>query len=324
MKVLVTGNLPDDLAAPLKAQFDVTMHTQNRPMGRDALLESVRGVHGLLCTITDAIDAALLDQAPDLKIIANFGVGYNNIDVNAATARGIMVTNTPGVLTDATADLAMALILAVGRRVVEGDKYTRRGKFQFWAPFHFLGSEITGKTLGIIGMGRIGAAVARRAAGFTMPVIYHNRRRLPEKEERALGARYVDLQTLLEQADFVSLHTPLTPETRHMISAPELDAMKSSAFLINTARGPVVDEKSLLNALEQGRIAGAGLDVYEVEPTVTRGLEKLDQVVLLPHMGSATQETRRRMGAMAVENLMAGLQGNMPPNCLNADKIKGR
>jgi glyoxylate reductase len=232
-----------------------------------------------------------------------------------------MVTNTPGVLTDATADITMALILAVGRRVVEGDQYTRRGKFRFWAPFHFLGHEITGKTLGIVGMGRIGAAVARRAAGFNMSVVYHNRRRLSEQEEASLGAGYVDFKTLLQQSDFVSIHVPLNSETRHLIGSRELAAMRSGAFLINTARGPVVDEKALFKALEKRQICGAGLDVYEDEPDLTPGLETLDNVVLLPHMGSATHQTRRRMGAMAVENLMAGLAGRLPPNCLNPEVL---
>ena len=319
MKVLVTGNLPGDVAAPLVNKYDVTMHPQDYPMDRDAILSSIHGKHGLLCMITDGIDETLFESAPGLKIVANFGVGFNNIDVKAATDRGIMVTNTPGVLTDATADIAMALILTVGRRVVEGDQYTRHGKFRFWAPYHFLGHEITGKTLGIVGMGRIGAAVARRAAGFNMPVIYHNRHRLPEDEEASLGARYVDFQTLLQQSDFVSIHVPLSSETRHLISSRELAAMKAGAFLINTARGPVVDERALLNALEKKQICGAGLDVYEHEPVLTPGLDTLDNVVLLPHMGSATQETRRRMGTMAVENLMAGLAGRLPPNCLNPE-----
>ncbi|MGD8834915.1 MAG: D-glycerate dehydrogenase [Desulfobacteraceae bacterium] len=321
MKVLVTGNMPGDVAAPLVGKYDVTMHPEDNPMARDAILSSIHGVHGLLCMITDVIDERLFEIAPELKIVANFGVGFDNIDVKAATDRGIMVTNTPGVLTDATADITMALILAVGRRVVEGDQYTRRGKFRFWAPFHFLGHEITGKTLGIVGMGRIGAAVARRAAGFNMSVVYHNRRRLSEQEEASLGAGYVDFKTLLQQSDFVSIHVPLNSETRHLIGSRELAAMRSGAFLINTARGPVVDEKALFKALEKRQICGAGLDVYEDEPDLTPGLETLDNVVLLPHMGSATHQTRRRMGAMAVENLMAGLAGRLPPNCLNPEVL---
>jgi glyoxylate reductase len=317
MKVLVTGNLPEDVIAPLKKRFQVTLHRQDRPMEREALVSAVRGMHGLLCMITDRIDRELLEQAPDLKMVANYGVGFNNIDVAAATARGIRVSNTPGVLTDATADLTMALILAVGRRVVEGDAYTRQGRFQYWAPFHFLGHEITGKTLGIIGMGRIGAAVVRRAAGFGMPVLYHNRTPLPVAEEKALGARYVNLDTLLRQSDFVSLHVPLTPETRHLMGEKEFKVMKPGAYLINTSRGPVVDEAALLDALKRKQIAGAGLDVYEHEPALTPGLDQLTSVTLLPHMGSATENTRRRMGAMAVENLIAGLEGRTPPNLIN-------
>lgn len=322
MNVLITGHLPDDVVAPLVKRCDVTMHPLDQPMDRNAILSSVADKQGLLCMITDTIDEELIDRAPDLKMVANFGVGFNNIDVAAATERAIMVSNTPGVLTDATADMAMALILAVGRRVVEGDQYTRQGKFKFWAPFHFLGHEITGKTLGIVGMGRIGAAVARRAAGFNMPLIYHNRQRLPKEKEQSLGARYADMETLLQESDFVSVHVPLNTDTHHLIGSREFSAMKPSGYLINTSRGPVVDEAALLNALMNNEIGGAGLDVYEHEPALTPGLEKLDNVVLLPHMGSATQETRRRMGAMAVENLMAGLQGRMPPHCLNPGIVK--
>jgi glyoxylate reductase len=319
MNVLVTGNLPDTLIARIEAEHRVQIHRQDRPMERRVILESISDKQGLLSMITDTVDSELLECAPELKIVANFGVGYNNIDVPAATQRGIMVTNTPGVLTDATADLTMALMLAVARRVVEGDRRTRQGRFRFWAPFNFLGHEITGKTLGIVGMGRIGRAVARRAAGFDMRVLYHNRNPLSAEEEQVLRAQYADLKTLLQEADFVSLHTPLTPQTRHIIGSRELAWMKSDAFLINTARGAVVEEQALLETLKQGRIAGAGLDVYENEPALTPGLEHLDNVVLLPHVGSATVETRRRMAAMAVDNLLAGLEGRMPPNCINHD-----
>jgi glyoxylate reductase len=319
MNVLVTGNLPDALIDRIESEHRVQMHRQDRPMERQAILESIGDKQGLLSMITDTVDTELLDRAPGLKVVANFGVGYNNIDVPAATRRGIMVTNTPGVLTDATADLTMALMLAVARRVVEGDQCTRQGRFRFWAPFHFLGHEITGKTLGIIGMGRIGRAVARRAAGFEMRVLYHNRHPLAADEEQALRTHYADLETLLQEADFISLHTPLTPQTRHLIGSRELAWMKPDAFLINTARGAVVDEQALVDALAERRIAGAGLDVYENEPALTAGLERLDNVVLLPHVGSATVETRYRMAALAVDNLLAGLQGRIPPNCLNAD-----
>jgi glyoxylate reductase len=322
MNVLVTGNLPDSLIARIESEHRVQVHRQDRPMERRVILESIGDKQGLLSMITDAVDSELLDRAPGLNVVANFGVGYNNIDVPAATRRGIMVTNTPGVLTDATADLTMALMLSVARRVVEGDRRTREGRFRFWAPFNFLGYGITGKTLGIIGMGRIGRAVAQRAAGFDMRVLYHNRNPLAVEAERTLRVQYVDLKTLLQEADFVSLHTPLTPETRHIIGSRELAWMKKDAFLINTARGPVVDEHALLAALEQGRIAGAGLDVYENEPTLTPGLVRLDNVVLLPHVGSATVETRYRMAAMAVDNLLAALQGRIPPNCLNCESLK--
>jgi glyoxylate reductase len=317
MHVLVTGNLPDTEIDRIEREHRVQVHRGDCPMERRDVLDSIGDKQGLLSMITDRVDAELLDRAPELRIIANFGVGYNNIDVTAATRRGIMVTNTPGVLTDATADLTMALMLAVARRVVEGDLRTRQGRFRFWAPFHFLGHEITGKTLGIVGMGRIGRAVARRAAGFDMRVLYHNRNPLAEEEARALQVHYAELKTLLQEADFISLHTPLTPRTRHLIGSRELAWMKSDAFIINTSRGPVIDEQALVEALEQGRIAGAGLDVYENEPALTSGLERLDNVVLLPHVGSATVETRCRMAAMAVDNLLAGLQGHAPPNCVN-------
>jgi glyoxylate reductase len=254
-------------------------------------------------------------------MIANFGVGYNNIDVEAATARGIMVSNTPDVLTDATADLAMALILSIGRRIVEADRHTRDGKFRFWAPFYFLGHEVSGKTLGIIGLGRIGRAVAQRAAGFKMNIIYYNRRPIAPEQADRLGVQYAPLNDLLETADFISLHMPLTPETHHMIGASELARMKPSAYLINTARGPVVDETALVEALQQGRLAGAGLDVYEYEPALTPGLVELPNVVLLPHVGSATLETRRRMAELAVDNLLIGLTGQVPPNCINARQL---
>ncbi|MCP4689826.1 MAG: D-glycerate dehydrogenase, partial [Desulfobacterales bacterium] len=221
---------------------------------------------------TDRIDEEVLDRAPNLKIIANHAVGYDNIDIEAATRRGVAVTNTPGVLTDATADLTFALILAAGRRVVEGDKRTRAGKFKFWAPLLFLGREVARSTLGVIGLGRIGKAVAKRAAGFDMRILYFNRNRLDEGEEKRLNVEYASLDQLLERSDFVSLHVPLSPETRRLIGREELKKMKPSAYLINTARGPVVDEKALIKALESGEIAGAGLDVYENEPQLAPGL----------------------------------------------------
>jgi glyoxylate reductase len=318
-KILVTGRLPEEVLSVLAERFQVESQNEDRPMERQRLLAAIGDMEGLLCMITDSIDEELLSRAPRLKMIANMGVGYNNIDVRAATARGIPVSNTPGVLTEATADLAFTLLLAIARRVVEGDRRVRAGKFTFWAPFLFLGQEVSGKTLGILGMGRIGKAVARRARGFDMPVIYHNRSRLEPDEEDRLGARYEPLEALLRKSDFVSLHVPLTAETRHLMGRRELALMKPSAYLINTSRGPAVDEQALLAALQAGQIAGAALDVYEHEPALTPGLTLLDNVILLPHVGSATLETRTRMASMAAQNLIAGLGGQTPPNLINPE-----
>ena len=322
MKILVTGNLPSIILDRLRQACDTVHHPEDRPMPRAEMLRAVAGKDGLLSMITDQIDAAVFDAAPNLRMVANMGVGFNNIDVSEATRRSVLVSNTPGILTDATADLAFALILAVARRLVEGDNIVREGRFQFWAPFNFLGAEVSSKTIGIIGMGRIGQAVARRACGFSMPILYHSRRRLDSAAERELGAEFTDLTTLLGRSDFVSLHVPLTVETRHLIDEKALKAMKPGAFLINTSRGAVVDEKALLTALQEKRVAGAGLDVYEEEPALTPGLAQLDQVVLLPHIGSATVETRHRMAAMAADNLLAGLRNEIPPNLVNPECLK--
>ena len=321
-KILVTGNIPSVVLDRLRQECDTVCHSEDRPMPRADMLKKVAGKDGMMSMITDQIDGAVFNAAPNLRIVANMGVGFNNIDVAEATSRSVLVSNTPGVLTDTTADLAFALILAVARRVVEGDNMVRQGRFQFWAPFYFLGAEVSSKTIGIIGMGRIGQAVARRARGFNMPVLYHSRSRLDAKTEKALGAAYVELEVLLRQADFVSLHVPLMEETKHLIDKKALKIMKPGAFLINTSRGAVVDEKALFKALQEKRIAGAGLDVYEQEPALTPGLSGLDQVVLLPHVGSATVETRQRMAAMAADNLLAGLRNEIPPNLVNPDCLK--
>jgi len=321
MNVLITGRLPDAVMADIERTCEVVPNQADRPMARETILQQIEGKDGLLCMITDTVDPELLDRAPGLKIIANYGVGFNNIDVAAATRRGIPVTNTPGVLTEATADITFALILAAGRRVVAGDRYTREGRFQFWAPLHFLGSEISGKTIGIIGMGRIGQAVAKRAAGFNMTILYSSRRRLTDASEHALQATFADMETLLARSDFVSLHVPLNEQTHHLIDSAALNRMRPEAFLINTSRGPVVDEAALCTALQNRTIAGAGLDVYEHEPAVTPGLLSLDNVVLLPHVGSATIETRTKMARLAADNLLAGLAGQKPPNCLNWDTL---
>ncbi len=322
MRCLVTALFPQEVMSLITERHEVESNPEAHPMERVMLLRGIGNKDGLLCTITDRIDEEVLKLAPDLKVIANCGVGFDNIDVAAAAQRGIPVTNTPGVLTDATADLALALILAITRRVVEGDKRTRAGKFQYWAPLHFLGGQITGKTIGIVGLGRIGEAVARRAAGFDMKVIYCRRQRLDRAEEERLDITFVPFEELLRESDVVTLHVPYTRETHHLIGEKELRSMKPTSYLINTARGSVVDEKALVEALRQGWICGAGLDVYENEPRLSPGLVDLDNVVLLPHMGSATIETRTRMALMAAENLLAGLRGERPPNCLNWDALK--
>jgi len=324
MRILITGNLPDNVTLPLKEKYQVEMNHEDRPLDHQALITGVKDKQGLLSMLNDNISEEMLACAPRLKMIANFGVGYNNIDVRAATARGIMVSNTPGVLTNATAELALTLILSISRRLVEGDRMVREGRFKFWAPMLFLGREVTGKTIGIIGMGKIGKAVAIRAGAFDMRVIYHNRKRIAEEEEKSLRAEYVDLQTLLREADFVSLNVPLTEQTKHLIGRDELSLMKPTAFLVNTARGPVIDEKALVEALRAGKIGGAGLDVYENEPSLTSGLAELDNVILLPHVGSGTLETRMKIGTLAVKNLLAGLAGGIPPNLVNPEVLSQR
>ncbi len=323
-RILVTGRLPQDIMTGLAKKYEADINIEDKPFDRQKLLDGIKDKEGLLSMITDTVDEEALDRADHLKMIAQFGVGYNNIDVAAATKLGIPVSNTPGVLTDATAELAFALILAISRRLVEGDRMTREGRFRCWAPMLFLGREVTGKTLGVVGMGKIGKAVAQRARCFHMPVLYHNRKRMSESEEKELMAKYVDMKTLLSQSDFISLHVPLTKETRHLIGNKELSLMKPTAYLINASRGPVVDEKALLQALKKKKIGGAGLDVYENEPALTPGLAELDNVILLPHVGSGTLETRFRMASMAVENLIAGLNGKVPPNIVNPDVLSHR
>ncbi|MGD1152506.1 MAG: D-glycerate dehydrogenase [Syntrophales bacterium] len=323
-RILVTGRLPQEIMTGLSKKYEADINIEDKPFDRQKLLDGIKDKEGLLSMITDTVDEEVLDRADRLKMIAQFGVGYNNINVTAATRRGIPVSNTPGVLTDATAELAFALILAISRRLVEGDRMTREGRFRCWAPMLFLGREVTGKTLGVIGMGKIGKAVAQRARCFNMPILYHNRSRMSKSEEKELMAKYVDMRTLLSQADFITLHVPLTDQTRHLIGSQELSLMKPTAYLINTSRGPVVDEHALLETLRNGRIGGAGLDVYENEPALTPGLVELENVILLPHVGSGTLETRFRMATMAVENLIAGLSGKVPPNLVNPDILSHR
>ncbi|MBI4551040.1 MAG: D-glycerate dehydrogenase [Candidatus Latescibacteria bacterium] len=316
--VYVTRLLPPDSMRLLDAACEVVeVNPHDRTLTRPELLDAVRGRDGLLCLLTDTIDEEVLAAAAGIKGIANYAVGYNNIDVATATRRGIPVSNTPGVLTETTADMAWVLMFAVARRVVEGDRFVRAGKFTGWGPMLLLGSDVHGKTLGIVGAGRIGTAVAARAAGFSMRVVYTDEVRSEALE--ALGARRLALDDVLREADFISLHVPLMPETHHLIGERALDLMKPTAYLINTSRGPVVDEKALVKALQDKRIAGAGLDVFEQEPALAPGLVDLDNVVIVPHIASATVETRTKMGNMAVTNLLAMLRGEDPPNCVNPE-----
>jgi glyoxylate reductase len=307
LKVLVTREIPE-AGLRLLEGYDVSV-LYERPPERGELLEAARGASGILATATDKIDGEVMDAAGEgLKVVANMAVGYDNIDVKAAEERGVVVTNTPGVLDETTADVAFMLMLAAARRLGEGERLLRAGRWEWWGPKQLRGLDVWGRKLGIVGMGRIGQAVARRARGFGMEVLYHNRSR-DEDAERELGARYLGLEDLLRESDFVSIHTPLTEETRHLIGERELDLMKPTAVLVNTSRGPVVDEGSLAAALESGRIFAAGLDVYEEEPKVYPKLLELDNVVLAPHIGSASMETRDRMATLAAENLRAVLSG---------------
>jgi glyoxylate reductase len=303
----------------LKRQCDrVDVSPQDRSATREEILRGVAGRDGVLCHLTDRIDDEVLQATRGrCRVFANYAVGFNNIDVAAATARGIVVTNTPGVLTETTADLAWALLMSVARRIVESDRFFRTGQWDGWGPMQFLGHDIHGATLGIVGAGRIGQAVARRAGGFGMRLLYTSRRESPDMN--AMGGRRIELDGLLGESDFVSLHVPLTEDTRHLIGRRELGLMKPSAYLINTARGPVVDEAALVGALQHKQIAGAALDVYENEPVPAPGLTALDNVVCVCHLGSATEATRSKMSTMAAENLLAAMRGEMPPNAVNPE-----
>lgn len=313
------AHLVREILAPVA---DVRENPREEALPPGDLIEAAREATAFLPTGLDPVGAELIAAAPGLRVIGNFAVGYNNIDVAEATRRGIAVTNTPGVLTAATAELTWALILAAARRVVEADAFVRAGKFEGWRPGAFLGMELAGKTLGIVGFGQIGQAVARQALGFGMRVVYFSRRRADPEVESALRARPASLEDLLAGADVISIHTPLTPETRHLIGEAELRKMKPTVILVNTARGPVVDEGALVRALRDRRIAGAGLDVYEDEPRLAAGLTDLPNVVLLPHAGSATLEAREGMARLAALNIKAVLTGERPPNLVNPEAWK--
>lgn len=317
--VFVTRQLPPKVMEALEQDFAITCNPHDRVLTRDELLQGVKGFDGLLPLLTDAIDGELLDAAgPQLKIVANYAVGFNNIDVDACTARKVAVSNTPGVLTDTTADLAMALLLAVARRLPESDVYARAGKYDGWAPQLFLGTDVHHKTLGLMGFGRVGRALAQRARGFDMKVIYFDNKPCTMEENQELGVTCVDSETVLKEADFLSLHVPLTPNTHHLLGPKEFEMMKPGAFVINTARGEVINEAALVEAINSGQIAGAGLDVFENEPEIHPGLKANPSVVILPHIGSASIETRTAMGMLDHMNLKACLiDGQVPPNCLN-------
>jgi lactate dehydrogenase-like 2-hydroxyacid dehydrogenase len=310
--VVVTRRLPAPVEQELSRDFDARLNQEDRPLGPGGLKEALQTADALLCTVTDRLTADILSVEPRrARMLANFGVGFNHIDTQAAKDRGLSVSNTPDVLTEATADIAMTLLLMVSRRTGEGERHVRSGAWTGWRPTHMVGTQVSGKVLGLIGMGRIARAVARRAHhGFGMRVIYHDPYPPSPAEAKELGAEpRASLEQVLEEADFVSLHCPATPETRHLMNRERLGRMRRTAFLINTARGDVVDEAALVAALADGTIAGAGLDVFEKEPQVTPGLLAMENVVLLPHLGSATTETRVAMGMRAIENLRLFFSG---------------
>ena len=316
-KILVTREVFQETLDLLARHFDVTPNQADTPMSPAALVQALADKDGALTTLSERVDATLLAQCPKLKAVCNIAVGFNNIDLKACTERGVMATNTPGVLDASTADFTWALILATARRVTEAEAWLRSGQWTGWKLKQFLGTDVHHATLGILGMGRIGQAVARRARGFDMTVLYHNTRRLSAEVEKSCHAAYVSRDELLARADILTLHLPYSPATHHIIGAQELARMKSSAILINAARGGVVDDAALVEALQRGTLAAAGLDVFENEPTLNAEFLKLKNVVLTPHIASSTEATRRQMALTAAENLVAALTTGQPPNLLN-------
>jgi glyoxylate reductase len=323
--LFMTREIPKRGLNIIRENFDVDLWPDEAPPSKEEIIRRIKDKQALVSLLTDPIDEEVINSAPNLRIIAQYAVGFDNIDLKAATKRGIYVTNTPEVLTETTADFAFALMLAVARRVVEADKYVRNGKWKVaWHPLMMLGEDVHGRTLGIVGLGRIGSAVARRAKGFDMKILYYDVIRR-EDLERELGIKYVDLETLLRESDFVTIHTPLTPETYHLIGEKQLRMMKKTAFLINTSRGKVVDQKALYKALKEGWIAGAALDVFEQEPiSMDDPLLELENVVLAPHIASATHETRSKMAEIVAENLLAFKRGEVPPTLVNKDVLNVR
>lgn len=314
-KIFITRNIPQPALDRLAEVFDISIHANDKAIGRQQLMQDVKEMDALLCLLTDIIDKELMEAAPRLKCVSNLAVGFNNIDLEYARSRNIAVCNTPGVLTETTADLTWALLLACARRVVEADNYARSGRFEGWEPLLMLGVDVFSKTLGIIGMGRIGSAVARRAEGFGMKVLWFD----PQVDPKTVSDKYerANLRHLCSSSDFISIHVPLTPDTHHLVNAELLSLMRTTAVLINTARGPIVDEEALIKALRDKKIAAAGLDVFENEPEIPAELLELENAVLLPHIGSASIETRTKMALMAAENAIAVIQGTEPPARVN-------
>ena len=315
-KLFVTSLLPPLVMRALKKKFSLFCLNNTTPLKRIQIIRGLKDKDGVISMLSDRLDAELIKSAPSIRIIANYAAGYNNIDLAEAKRREIVITNTPDVLTEATADLTWALLLGVSRRLMEGNLHVRSGRWKGWAPTQLLGYEFHGKTLGIIGMGRIGQSVAKRAVGFGVKINYHNRSKLPQKVEKSLMAKWVSLPFLLKRSDFITIHAPLTPQTYHLIGPKEIRMMNKTVILINAARGPIIDEKALVMSLKKNQIAGAGFDVYEEEPIISRSLSNLPNVLLLPHLGSATVETRNQMGFLVLKNLNAFFKGQRPPNSL--------
>lgn len=324
-KVYITRQIAQKALDMIAQATEMKVWSEELPPPREVLLAEAQNVDGMLTLLTDKIDAALMEAAPRLKVISNLAVGYDNIDVPEATRHGIVVGNTPEVLNETTADFAFTLLMAAARRVAEANAFTRKGRWKTWEPMVMLGQDIHHATLGIVGLGRIGMEIAKRAKGFNMKVLYYDAIRRSEEEERQLGIEHVpELSTLLSQSDFISLHTPLTPQTHHLIGAAQFALMKPTAILVNTSRGPVVDQKALYEALKSRQIFAAAIDVTEVEPIpLDDPLLTLDNIIICPHIASASVITRTNMATMAAENLIAGLSGQIPPNCVNPEAIKG-
>jgi len=319
MKVYVTRPVFDEATDRLRREFEVELNTEDRILPKQELISHLRDKDGALTLLTDAIDLEVLQSTQRLKVVANFAVGFNNVALDSATKLGVVVTNTPGVLTETTADFTWTLLMAAARRVVEADKFARAGRFRAWGPKMLLGYDIYGKTLGLVGLGRIGQAVARRAAGFNMRVVFHDPESIPERIIKELGVTRLPFDELLRVSDFISLHVPLFPETHHLLNDHTFALMKPTCIVINTSRGPVVDEKALVRAVREGKIAGAGLDVFEREPEIEPELFAMENVILAPHIASASHETRLRMCMMAADNLIAALKGERPPNLVNPE-----